>query len=367
MKTAKIISPLLVALFLIGCASTPDSDLTKAQNELDLALAQKNALQAKVDKSESDLQRLADLNRQLQSSSSSATPVSASGDLLPPNAKAGECYARVLTPATYRTETKEVIKKEAGYRIEVSQPTYEWDTERVLVKEESEVAELVPARYEWRTESILVKDAQEKLKTIPAIYENKTEKILVKAAYTTWKKGRGPIEKLDNSTGEIMCLVEIPAEYRTVTSKVLVTPARTEKITIPAVYKDIKRKVMVEGPTMVKRTIPAVYKTVKVKKIATPGKERRIEIPAVYQTVSNRVKLTDSFLEWRSILCETNTTGTVVRDIQRALSAAGHNPGPIDGVIGSETMRAVKSYQRAKNLAVGQLTFETLKSLGVRY
>ena len=366
MKTTTKISSILVALFLTGCATTtPDTQLIKAQNELTQALEAKNALQAKVDASSADLQRLSQLNSQLQSTNSTSTV--SSGGLLPPNAKPGECYARVLTPATYTTESKEVLKKEASYRLEVSQPTYEWGTERVLVKEESEVAQLIPARYEWRTESVLVKPAHEVLKTIPATYSTKSEKVLVKPAYTTWKKGRGPIEKLDGSTGEIMCLVEMPAEYRTVSSKVLVTSAKVDKSQSPAVYKDVKKRVMVEGPTMVKKTIPAVYKSIKVKKVKTPGAERRIEIPAVYQTVTNRVKATDSILEWRSILCETNTTGSTVRDIQRALSAAGHNPGAVDGVLGSDTMRAVKSYQRSKNLAVGSLTFETLKSLGVRY
>jgi regulator of extracellular matrix RemA (YlzA/DUF370 family) len=260
-----------------------------------------------------------------------------------------------------------MLKKAAGYRIEVTHPVYEWGTERILVKEASEVAKLIPAQYEWKTESVLVTEAHEHLKTIPAVYETKTEKILVKAAYTTWKKGRGPIEKLDNSTGEIMCLIEVPAVYKTITSKIIATPARTEKETHPAVYKEVKKRVMVSGPKMVKTTIPAEYKTIKVKKIAQPAQERRIEIPAIYQTVTNRVKTSDSFLEWRSILCETNTTGDVVRNLQRALLAAGHNPGPIDSVIGSETLRAVRGYQQEKNLAVGQLTIETIKSLGVSY
>ena len=350
---------LTVALFSAGCATSPDTQLI--QNELDQAKEQNVLLQAKVDQSTADVQRLQALNT--QSTSVSTT----TNTLLPPNAKTGECYARVLTPAGYRTDTKEVIKKEAGYRLEVTNPTYVWTTEKVLVKEASEVAELVPAVYDWKTETVLVKEAHEHLKTVPAVYETKSEKVLVKTAYTTWKKGRGPIEQLNNATGEIMCLVEIPAQYKTITSKVLVTPARVEKVGHDAVYKDVKKRVMVEGPKMVKRTIPAAYKTIKVKKIATPAKENRIEIPAVYQTISNRVKVSDSILEWRSILCETNTTGTVIRDIQRALSAAGHNPGRFDGVIGRDTMAAVKSYQRAKGLAVGQLTFETLKSLGVSH
>ena len=38
-----------------------------------------------------------------------------------------------------------------------------------------------------------------KLVTVPATYKTVSEKILVKPAYTSWKKGRGEIEKVDNS------------------------------------------------------------------------------------------------------------------------------------------------------------------------
>ncbi len=363
----KTIGSLMVAFVLTGCATDPNSQIVQVQNELDLIQAKNSQLQATVEQSTAELQRVSDLNRQLQLSNSTVSDSASNGDLLPPNAKTGECYARVLTPAVYRTESTEMLKKVAGYRIEVSHPTYEWGTEEVLVKEASEIAEIVPAVYEWKVERVLVAEAHEHLKTIPEVYETKTEKILVKPAYTTWKKGRGPVEKISNSTGEIMCLVEIPATYRTVTSRVIVTPARVERQQHDAVYKDIKKRVMVEGPRMVTRTIPAVYKTIKVKKVTQPSQERRIEIPAVYQTVTNKVRVSDSILEWRSILCETNTTGDVVRNLQRALLAAGYNPGPIDGVIGQETMQAVKAYQQAKSMAVGQLTIETIRSLGVSY
>ncbi len=368
MNSKNIIHLSLLALFLTGCASDPNTKIVEIQSELEQAQAKNQQLQEAYNKTNTDLQRLAEQNKRMElaTTATAATPTS-TNDMLPPNAKPGECYARVLVPTTYRTETKEMLKSEAGYRIVVTEPEYEWVEERVLVKEESEVAETIPARYEWKTESVLVQEAHEHLKTIPAVYETQTEKILVKPAYTTWKKGHGPIERVDNSTGEIMCLVEVPAEYKTVSKQVLVTPARTEKLNHPAEYKDVKRRVMVEGPKMVKRTIPAEYKTVKVRKVTVPATEQRIEIPAEYQTVSNRVKVSDSYMQWRTILCETNTTHDVVKRIQRALQTAGHNPGSIDGIIGKATMNAVKSYQQNKGLAVGQITTETLNSLGVSY
>jgi len=71
-------------------------------------------------------------------------------------------------------------------------------------------------------------------------------------------------------------------------------------------------------------------------------------------------------MEWRPVLCKTNMTRDIVQRIQVALKKAGHNPGPIDGVLGRSTMAAVRSYQRAKGLATGGITMSTLESLGVK-
>jgi len=76
---------------------------------------------------------------------------------------------------------------------------------------------------------------------------------------------------------------------------------------------------------------------------------------------------TDGRVEWRPVLCKTNTTPDIVARIQTALDKAGHNPGPIDGVIGGQTLTAVRSYQKTKGLPTGGITIGTLKSLGVLY
>ena len=42
------------------------------------------------------------------------------------------------------------------------------------------------------------------------------------------------------------------------------------------------------------------------------------------------------------------------------------DPGPIDGKVGAQTMRAVENFQRRKGLERGGLTFSTLEALGVK-
>ena len=430
-----------------------------------------------------------------------------------PNAKAGECYAKVVIPAEYKTETQNVTVKEASSKIEIlpakyvlveekllvkeaskklipvpatyttvsekvlvtpaekvwtkgsaknagranpsilagaianglnladAQPgncyagyhipaKYKTETQQVLKSEASQKIEIIPAKYTWSEEKVLVKDASAKLVGVPAVYETVTEQVLVKPATTEWKKGRGPVERLDNSTGEIMCLIEVPAVYKTVTKRVLKTPANTKKVEIPAEYKVEKvrkiaspaREKKIEIPatyeTVTKRVktadekvmwsirgsnidgkatgaklclkeVPAVYKTVKQKKVktpavskvieipaeykvvkkrklVTPAKEKKIEIPAKTQVVSRKVKVTEEIMQWRPVLCETNMSTNLITDIQRALKQAGHNPGSIDGVIGNQTMVAVDSYQRANGLPRGGLTLRTLEKLGVK-
>jgi len=237
--------------------------------------------------------------------------------------------------------------------------------ETVETKAASERAEIVPAEYKWVEEKVLVKEASSRMEAVAAEYKWVEEKILVKQAHTTWKEGRGPVEKVDNATGEIMCLVEVPAQYETVKKKTLVKPATTRQVDIPAEYKTVKRRVMTKAPTVRTIAIPAEYTTVKVDKQVSPPQERRIEIPAEYKTVPRTEKLTDGEIAWREVLCETNMTRTTVTDIQRALQRAGHNPGPIDGVYGTRTNAAVRSFQRANSIPTGGLTIKTIEKLGV--
>jgi peptidoglycan hydrolase-like protein with peptidoglycan-binding domain len=74
----------------------------------------------------------------------------------------------------------------------------------------------------------------------------------------------------------------------------------------------------------------------------------------------------DGRMDWRRILCETNVSPQLISRIQSALRMAGHDPGPIDGVLGQQTRRAVTEYQKKKGLASGELTYRTLESLGVK-
>ncbi len=321
----------------------------------------------------------------------------------------GSCFNEYFTPAEYKTETQRIMTREASEKIVV-----------------------LPAQYETVEERVVVKEAYTRSVDIPATYRSESESVLVEPARSVWKKGRGPVEKIDNLTGEIMCLVEIPARYETLTKTVLDKPATTKTVDVPAVYKTIQVKrlvkpasenrvavaaefdtvstkvkvadagffwlkkgesanedarasgrevCLVEQPAQtrtVKREVvktpattqvvevPAQYETVQVSRLSAPATESRTMVPARTKTVTRQVQVAPSTMEWRQILCETNTTPELITSIQRALKREGYNPGSLDGVIGQATMVALEEYQTKENLDRGGLTYETLKALKVQ-
>lgn len=296
---------------------------------------------------------------------------------LPVAANAGECFARVLIPETTEIVTEQVVDKEASYEIRVIPAVYETVTEQRLVKEGATVYKTIPAVYETVTETIEVEPAREEKVVIPAQYETYTEQVLVREAYTTWKPGAGlygrggtvdsgtmPVGADAVATGELLCMVEIPAQYETVTRTRLVSAEATDIRVIPAVTKTVTKQVVVEPARIVEETVPAEYETVTVQRLVSAEAEERIDIPATYKTVEKRIVTGGGGLEWREVLCDTNTTTAKIREIQTALASAGYNVSA-DGEFGPTTLAAMESYQRANGLPVGYLTVSTVESLGV--
>ena len=235
----------------------------------------------------------------------------------------GACLSEYYVPAEYKNEEVRILKTAGCEKVEIE-----------------------PAAYEWVEEKVLVKEASEKIAEVPAEFETVTEKVLVAPATTAWKTGRGPAQRIDNSTGEIMCLVEIPAKYETVTRKLIKTPATTKEVEIPAEY--------------------AVQR---VQRLVKPAQERRVKVEPTYETLSKSVPLAEARFfwhpDWEDKPAAGRPTGNTVCLRETQVKAAGFDPGPIDGLIGAQTMRAVDDYRRAKGMERGGLTLSTLEALGV--
>ena len=152
--------------------------------------------------------------RALQAKESNLAIIPASSrisSLTPPNAKPGQCFTKIFTPAKYRTVTEKQLAEEASQKIEVIPASYKKASKRVLVSEATEKLQVIPATYKTVTERVLVKPASSRLVTVPATYETVTSRIMQTPARQEWKKGTGPIQRIDHDTGDIMCLVEVLA------------------------------------------------------------------------------------------------------------------------------------------------------------
>lgn len=293
----------------------------------------------------------------------------------PPSADPGECFARVLIPETTEVVTEQVVDRPETQEIIVIPATYETQTDQVLVKEETVTYSTIPAVYETVTEVVVVEPERTETSVIPASFETYTEQVLVRPAYSTWKPGAGLFGRGaagtgtanvngEQATGELLCRVEVPAQYDTVTRTRVATPETTDTRVIPAVTRTVTREVVAQPPQVIENVVPAEYGTVSKQVLVTPASEQVNVIPATYKTVEKRVVTGGGGLEWREVLCDTNTTTAKVSEIQRALSTAGYSV-PDDGQFGPGTLRAMEEYQRANGLPVGYLTVSTVQSLGV--
>lgn len=105
-----------------------------------------------------------------------------------------------------------------------------------------------------------------------------------------------------------------------------------------------------------------------MKKLVKDSTTSSTAVPAVYENINTTVKVSDGYLKWAPILCETNVTGDIIRQLQQALNDKGYKAGPVDGVYGAQTTSAVRKYQRDKKMAGnGQLTIALVDSLGIKY
>jgi len=434
--------------------------------------------------------------------------------LTPPDAKPGECYARVVQPAQYEEVEEKVLVKEASESIEIIPAKYEsvekeieivpqtkklvpvppvykkvkesmvvrpqlrvWKTslrkqahpvspllvsavkssgidldkakpgdcfkeyylpltfkkvtEEVLVKAESNITKVIPPQFEETEKSIVVKPASKEIVEVPAVYEEVEEKVLIEPERTVWKKGQNPAQKVSGATGEIMCLVKIPAKYKTIKKRVLKSPATTkvidipeetkvihakklladtkiEKIPVPAKYlsvtkeviennatfkwfssrekvdkgwrytgqqiclseipaktKEIVKTVLDVPETIQEETVPAVSEVVTVQKLIAEAKTVKTPTEAEYKIMKKRKKLSDTHMEWKRILCQTNMTKEIISKLQNALNEKGYNAGKADGILGRGTRRALDQFQRDSKLATGGITYETLNALGI--
>ena len=258
--------------------------------------------------------------------------------LTPPNAKPGECYAKVVLPAEYETVQEEV-----------------------MVKEPSETISIIPAEYDTVKEEVMVVPSTTKLIPVPETYKEVVETIVVKPAEKRWKRSLEedalPVSptilsaveaagidiqhaqpgdcyreyftprKYKKVTEEILVQPEhkeakvIPPEFETIEKTVVIKPAGKKLVDVPAVYEEIEEKVLISpektmwkkgenpaqkvsgatGEIMCLVKVPAKYKTIKKKVLKTPATTEVQEIPEETKTIQVKKLLSDSQITYTPV------------------------------------------------------------------
>jgi len=300
--------------------------------------------------------------------------------LTPPDAKAGECYARVVLPAQYEEVEEQVIVKEASEKISIVPAAYEETEEEIEVVPATKILEPIPATYKeevetievkpvsrvWKTslkkkalpvnpailtvlevngvnlksseagdcykeyyvprkfkivaedilirtehnateivepefemveQTVIVKPVGKEIVEVPAVYEETEEQVLVEAEKTVWKKGQNPAQKVSGATGEIMCLVKIPAKYRSIKKRVLKSPATTKIVEVPAETKVVKVKKLLSDTQVKYSAKPALYETIEKTELESEARfdwvHAKDNVDEEYKYTGNQVCLTE--------------------------------------------------------------------------
>lgn len=179
---------------------------------------------------------------------------------LPPNAKPGECYAKVFAPPRFKTVT-----------------------ERVLVRDASDTIEIIPAKYEWVEEKVLVKDASTQLEAVPAEFAPRSQTFEVNSGHTDWEinKNASCTNLKDEPARDIFCLVKHPPVQQTIQTQCQVKPASIHAVGIPAEYQTVRRQ-----------------------KLVSPATTRKVCIPAEYASIEKTMKICDGRMVWKLVNCD---------------------------------------------------------------
>lgn len=291
-------------------------------------------------------------------SSGSLHAESADG-VLPANAKPGECYAKVMVPAEYKTDAEKVVIRDASNKIEVIPAKYETTEMRVAVKEAAKKLVVVPATYKTVEEQVEIEPAQTVWRTAPdekakiadprlvavasalgvasdakpgqcfkefykpAEYKTETQRLLSKEAAEIiainepqykFEEERVLVKEASSK------IVEVPAQFEEVQEQVLESPAystwkvgkgpnqRIDNATgeimclveVPAKYRTVTKRVLKTPASTKVIEIPAQYSTVRVSKLAEPAKQQTNSTEAEYQTIEKRIKVSDAKISWHA-------------------------------------------------------------------
>lgn len=183
----------------------------------------------------------------------------------------------------------------------------------------------------------LVKEGSVRLEKIPVTYETVSERIQVAPATTKWVKRQADRNCLSADPEDclVWCLIEVPAEFKTVTRQVrkgcdtgyTFSDDSSEDgkeycvklVNIPPEYG--ARSIVTKAPTYREEAIPAEYQTITKRVVKTPATVKEEIIPAEFKTVSKVVLKSPATIRKEVIPGEYST---ITRQVRKGLAGVSY-------------------------------------------
>lgn len=362
---------LATVLALTGCASTNAPQTKEAMQKVGDGETRSttNVVVKQWEKDAAPMPKVAATAAAAEAPAKTATAetkVVRSLGVTPPDAKPGQCFAKVLEAAQYRDEPYVRVVRPASERAEWTEAEYQDVEERVVTRPAYKKVEVVPAVYEEVSEQVVVREGYRREIEVPALYDTYFEQVVERPARKVWKPGHGTTEKVDETTGEVLCLVEEPAVYKTVERKELKRAASKRYEDIAPEYATVKKQQVKVAQQSREVDVPAEYTTIKARKLVKPAQQVKLPVEAQTETAYRKVLVADEHYAWQRVLCEQNATPAKVDSIRSALTKKGYGPLANNGAIDADLTGAVTKFQADKKLSTtGLLSAETLSALGV--
>jgi hypothetical protein len=189
-----------------------------------------------------------------------ANPKNPNNTVVKATTNANATQIAALQNADYNVVSEKVILKPESIVKEVIPATFRTVTEQIMVRE----AHRVGAVMQTVTEQVLVKPASQRIVIEPAVWQTVTKTIVIQEAC----KGKPQITKTyiqsELVTPAMEHLVEVSAEYRTITRYVVQTPGTGADV--PAEYQTVTKTVVYTPDAVREITLRAEFQVFEVKK-----------------------------------------------------------------------------------------------------
>lgn len=229
-------------------------------------------------------------------------------DDLPPNAVPGHCYQHITTPDVTETYQDRVVDS-PEHAVTRTIPAVYGEQEKSVMIIPGRVEHIhIPTTWRTVTETEVIRPESTRTEVIPARYDWVRDRALVSEAHTEWRRGApGPVSDPDMPRNpsylDVVCLIEVPAEYRWETRKILREPERIIHYETPAEVRTRSREVIDQPARDEERQVPPVYQVVKEQVVIQPARTETYTVPATYRMVTRVRVVTPGHLEWREYPC----------------------------------------------------------------